>query len=138
MQNYGFAKTIINKNNKKTKNEVMWNGDYNGNIANIEVNMNDNGNRELIKMQLDNNDILNMLGVQPINIPLEQRLQSDFLDAKATNTAEFALLKLKYIVSITPEADIQKIKVASSTTHKVDGLLQFIPRFQTIEKVGQY
>ena len=81
MQNYGFAKTIINKNNKKTKNEVMWNGDYNGNIANIEVNMNDNGNREIIKMQLDNNDILNMLGVQPINIPLEQRLQSDFLDA---------------------------------------------------------
>ena len=81
MQNYGFAKTIINKNNKKTKNEIMWNGDYNGNIANIEVNMNDNGNREIIKMQLDNNDILNMLGVQPINIPLEQRLQSDFLDA---------------------------------------------------------
>ena len=81
MQNYGFAKTIINKNNKKTKNEIMWNGDYNGNIANIEVNMNDNGNREIIKMQLDNNDILNMLGVQPINIPLEQRLQTDFLDA---------------------------------------------------------
>jgi hypothetical protein len=80
MQNYGFAKTIINKNNKKTKNEIMWNGDYNGNIANIEVNMNDNGNKEIIKMQLDNNDILNMLGVQPINMPLEQRLQTDFLD----------------------------------------------------------
>ena len=80
MQNFGFAKTIINKNNKKTKNEIMWNGDYNGNIANIEVNMNDNGHREIVKMKLDNNDILNILGVQPINIPLEQRLQTDFLD----------------------------------------------------------
>lgn len=80
MQNYGFAKTIINKNNKKTKNEIMWNGNYNGNIANIEVNMNDNGIKEIVKMQLNNNDILNILGVQPINIPLEQRLQNDFLD----------------------------------------------------------
>jgi len=80
MQNYGFAKTIINKNNKKTKNEIMWNGDYNGNIANIEVNMNDNGIKEIVKMQLNNNDILNILGVQPINIPLEQRLQNDFLN----------------------------------------------------------
>ena len=80
MQNYGFAKTVINKNNKKTKNEIMWNGDYNGNIANIEVNINDNGNEKIVKMQLDNNDILHMLGVQPINIPLEQRLQTDFLD----------------------------------------------------------
>jgi len=80
MQNFGFAKTIINKNNKKTKNEIMWNGDYNGNIANIEVNMNDNGHREIVKMKLDNNDILNILGVQPINISLEQRLQTDFLD----------------------------------------------------------
>ena len=80
MQNYGFAKTVINKNNKKTKNEIMWNGDYNGNIANIEVNINDNGNEKIVKMQLDNNDILHMLGVQPINIPLEQRLQNDFLD----------------------------------------------------------
>ena len=79
MQNYGFAKTIINKNNKKTKNEIMWNSDYNGNIANIEVNMNDNGNKETVKMKLDNNDILNILGINPIDIPLEQRLQTDFL-----------------------------------------------------------
>ena len=48
------------------------------------------------------------------------------------------MTKLKYIVATTPEEDIQKIKVAASTTHKVDGLLQFLPRLQTIEKVGQY
>ena len=45
---------------------------------------------------------------------------------------------VKYIVTTTPEEDIQKIKIASSTTNKVDGLLQFIPRLQTIEKIGQY
>lgn len=64
--------------------------------------------------------------------------QSDFLDSKATNTAEFALLKMKYIVATTPEEEIQKIKSAAFTTNKVEGLLQFIPRIQTIEKVGQY
>jgi hypothetical protein len=96
MQNYGFAKTIINKNNKKTKNEIMWNGDYNGHIANIEVNMNDNGNREIVKMKLDNNDILNMLGVQPINIPLEERLQNDFLDEHSFQSLDN---RIKYLNS---------------------------------------
>ena len=45
---------------------------------------------------------------------------------------------MKYLVSSTPEEDIKKIKTDALVTTKIDGLLQFIPRFQTIEKIGEY
>lgn len=99
-------------------------------IYKIEVLIKTNSNYNQVLIY---NEVRALPGVVVVTVQ-----QSDFLDNKATNVAEFALLKLKYIVSSTPEEDIQKIKVAASTTHKVDGLLQFLPRLQTIEKVGQY
>ena len=81
IKNYGFTKTYTRDNNDKNiKNEIKWIGDYDGNKANIELDINDNGNRELVRMQLDNNDIMELLGIQPIQIPLVQRLTNDFLD----------------------------------------------------------
>jgi hypothetical protein len=79
------------------------------------------------------NEVRALTGVVVVTVQ-----QSDFLDSKATNAAEFSLLKLKYIVSSTPEEDIKKIKAEALSTNKVEGLLQFIPRLQTIEKVGEY
>lgn len=78
MKNYGFAKTYINTNNNKITNEIKWIGDYDGNNANIELNINDNGNKKLVNIQLDNNDIMKILGIQPIQIPLDRRLKNDF------------------------------------------------------------
>jgi hypothetical protein len=62
--------------------------------------------------------------------------QSDFLDSKATNQYEYSLLKIKYLVSSTPEEDINKIKVNSVKT--IPGLVSFVPRLNTIEKKGSY
>jgi hypothetical protein len=80
IQNYGFTKTLIKNNNKKVKNEIMWNGDYDGNKANIHLDINDNGAKDHISMQLDNEDLMNILGIQPVEVPLEERLSVDFLD----------------------------------------------------------
>ncbi len=62
--------------------------------------------------------------------------QSDFLDSKATNQYEYSLLKMKYLVTSTPEEDINKIKTNSVKT--IPGLVSFIPRLNTIEKKGSY
>jgi len=80
IQNYGFTKTIVKDNNGKSKNEIQWVGDYDGNIANIDIDFDNNGNKDVIHMQLDNNDLRDLLGIQPINTPIEQRLVNDFLD----------------------------------------------------------
>lgn len=61
---------------------------------------------------------------------------SDFLNNKATDNYEYSLLKMKYIVSSTPEKDIQQIKIRAQK--EIQGLLQFIPRMNTIEKKGAY
>jgi hypothetical protein len=79
IQNYGFTKTVIKDNNHKSNNEFEWIGDYNGNIANIQLNMNDNGEQQQINMKLDNDDLLNMLKIQPNELTLENRLSRDFL-----------------------------------------------------------
>lgn len=99
-------------------------------IYKIEVLIKTNSNYNQVLIY---NEVRALPGVVVVTVQ-----QSDFLDNKATNTSEFALLKIKYIVLSTPQDDIQKIKNSAFTTNKVDGLLQFVPRLQTIEKVGQY
>ena len=79
IQNYGFTKTLIKNNDRKIKNEIKWVGDYDGTIANIQLDINDNGNKEFMNIKLDNNDLKYLLGVQPVEIPLDQRLYNDFL-----------------------------------------------------------
>jgi hypothetical protein len=74
----GFTKTSIEQNNKKTKNEIKWTGDYDGKMANLHVAINDDGHKENLSMELDNNDLMQMLGIQPVNISLEDRLTNDF------------------------------------------------------------
>jgi hypothetical protein len=96
IQNYGFTKTYIKDNNKKVKNELQWIGDYDGNNANVKLDINDNGIKKVVSMQLDNNDLMNILGIQPIQKPLEQRLTNDFLDESYTPiTLEGVLTKRK-------------------------------------------
>jgi hypothetical protein len=79
IQNYGFTKTLINNNNKLLNNEIKWEGNYDGSKANIYVDINENGKKEIIKMKLDNNDIEDLLGIPSVEIPLEERLKNDFL-----------------------------------------------------------
>jgi hypothetical protein len=112
---------MINLNN--ILNEIL-------SIYKIDVLIKTNSNYNQVLIY---NEVRALPGVVVVTVQ-----QSDFLDSKATNSAEFALLKIKYIVATTPEEEIQKIKTSAFTTNKVDGLLQFIPRIQTIEKVGQY
>lgn len=94
IQNYGFTKTLIHDNGNNINNEIQWTGNYDGKIANIDVDINDNGNREFINMQLNNNDLRQLFGIQPVDISLEQRLKNDFLYNKPI-TLEGALVKRK-------------------------------------------
>lgn len=94
IQNYGFTKTLIQDNQQNLHNEIQWQGDYDGKIANIDVDINNNGNREFVSMQLNNNDLRQIFGIQPVEVPLEKRLMNDFLSHKPI-TLEGALIKRK-------------------------------------------
>jgi hypothetical protein len=64
--------------------------------------------------------------------------QSDFLNRKATEQYEYSLLKLKYIGRGDAKSSIKEIGINAVTKNRVPGLLQFIPRYDTITKVGSY
>jgi hypothetical protein len=79
------------------------------------------------------NEIRALNGVVVVTIE-----QSDFLDAKATDKYEYSLLKIKYIGRGDAKTSIKEIGIDAVTKNKVPGLLQFIPRYNTIIKVGSY
>ena len=61
IQNYGFAKTIILNDKHDIHNEIKWQGDS-----------------EFVSMKLDNNDLRQLFGIQPVEMSLEKRIMNDF------------------------------------------------------------
>ena len=78
VQNYGFTKTYLKENDKQRENEIKWIGNYDGKDVNLQLDINDNGNNQVMNIQLDNNDIMRLLSEQPIETPLPTRLINDF------------------------------------------------------------
>ena len=79
IQNYGFTKTLIKENNHYNK-IVKWNGEYDGKFANINIAINNNNKQKIINIQLTNDEIMDILKIQPVEIPLETRLSQHFLN----------------------------------------------------------
>ena len=79
------------------------------------------------------NEIRALEGVVVVTIE-----QSDFLNTKKTPQYEYSLLKIKYIGRGDAKSSIKDIGINAVTKNKVPGLLQFIPRYNTIIKVGSY
>jgi hypothetical protein len=79
------------------------------------------------------NEIRALNGVVVVTIE-----QSDFLDNKANDKYEYSLLKMKYIGRGDAKTSVKEIGIDAVTKNKIPGLLQFIPRYNTIVKVGSY
>ena len=78
IKNQGITKTIIHDNNRNHVNQINWDADYDGNIANISVNTNTNGKRNHFDVSLDNQDLANILNIQSVDMPIDKRLKMDF------------------------------------------------------------
>ena len=78
-QNYGFTKTLIRDNNCNILQHNMFklNEDDDGNIANINISI--NNNEEFV---ITNNELTNILNIQPVEISLDKRLITQFLPHK--------------------------------------------------------
>jgi hypothetical protein len=74
----GVTQTILHNNNKNHFNQINWDADYDGNIANISVNSNINGKRDRFNITLDNEDLADILNIPSVNMPIDKRLELDF------------------------------------------------------------
>jgi hypothetical protein len=76
-QNYGVTKTFI-QDNILQHNIFNLNEDYDGNISNINISINNN-NEEFF---ITNNKLTNILKIQPVEMLLDKRLIKQFLPHK--------------------------------------------------------
>jgi len=79
------------------------------------------------------NEIRALEGVVVVTV-----VQSDFLNRKRTPQYEYSLIKIKYIGKNDAKTSIKQIGIDAVTKNRIPGLLQFIPRYNTIIKVKSY
>ena len=82
IKNRGSTKTIIHDNNKNKVNVIKWDADYDGNEANISLDLNNNKKSEHYNIKLDNNDLANILNINSVKTPIHKRLKNDFKKVK--------------------------------------------------------
>jgi len=78
IKNKGKMKTIIHKNHHNKVREVEWDADYDGNKANINIDLNNGHHDKHYQLQLDNDNLAELLNIPSVNMPLEKRLLRDF------------------------------------------------------------
>jgi len=101
IKNVGLTKTFVYDNNKhKEINELNWDAKYDGNIANISITSNNEGDKKQYEFILDNEALENILNIPTVNIPLEKRLKMDF---KRNRISESNIKRVKFNNTRTPK-----------------------------------
>jgi hypothetical protein len=78
IQNQGVMKTLLHNRGHNSINQIGWNADYDGNMANVSLGINNNGKMGQYQFQLDNQDLEDLLSIPSVNRSLDQRLLRDF------------------------------------------------------------
>ena len=74
VRNRGTTKTIIHNNRHNDVSEINWDADYDGDFANISLDLNQNGKTNHYDVKLDNEDLANILNIPSVNLPIHNRL----------------------------------------------------------------
>lgn len=81
-QSYGMIKTkLYKKKGSKTQKKqykMAWNGDYDGDKANIIIDIDNNGNKQKENITLNNEELMSMFNYPVHPMSLETRLTNDF------------------------------------------------------------
>lgn len=131
IKNRGLTQTLVHNNGNNRFNQIDWDADYDGNIANISVTSNTDGNKKHFDVSLDNQDLASILNVPSINMPLDKRLHNDFITPTfrhdpsvyhiELHTPEFQPKKPSYMVeepitSSDSKSDLQELIRSSKPT----------------------
>jgi len=110
IKNKGTTKTIIHNNNKNYVNEIDWDADYDGEIAKISLNVNDNGKIKHFDTKMNNDELAEILNIPSVNTPIDKRLYDDFL-GKSTKKLDNNNMVLIYKI---PKNTKKKVKFIDS------------------------
>ena len=82
--NSGSTQSVLINNGKAKTSGVKWNANYNGDIANVDLKLNDNGREKQFKVEMTNDELENLADMlvmpRPVSKPIHNRLLEDFDD----------------------------------------------------------
>lgn len=97
--NKGITKTALMRSvgnkNEIMKNVISWDANYDGNLANLSVNIDDNGNKKHLDIELTNDELLKLLSIPSENKPLDKRLLLDFSEMENREELNLPILLRK-------------------------------------------
>jgi hypothetical protein len=88
----GITKTIIHNNNKNYSSELNWDADYDGEKANISLDMDENGKKGHMEFKMNSDELAELLNIPSDNVMLDKRLYNDFLGKHPKS--EFNIIEL--------------------------------------------
>jgi hypothetical protein len=103
IKNRGMTKTIVHNNNRNTINETNWDADYDGDVANVSLDLTKNGRNKHLDFKFTNDDLANMLSIPSVNQPIHKRLKMDF--RKPESSFEKIFLELEPESSSDSDSD---------------------------------
>jgi len=89
----GVTKTLIHNNNKNYINELNWDADYDGEKANISLDIDENGTKGHLNMKMNNDELAELLNIPSESSMLDERLYNDFLSNHPTN--EYKIIEIE-------------------------------------------
>jgi hypothetical protein len=96
IKNRGMTKTIIHNNNRNTINETNWDADYDGDVANVSLDLIKNGRNKHLDFKFTNADLANLLTIPSVNKPIHKRVKMDFKKPKSSFDKIFLELEPDY------------------------------------------
>ena len=79
LKSTGSATTFVDQDGERHMNKTNWDVDYDGKLADIQLDMTTDGEKDNINVVLDNKDLAKIFNVPSVKKPLEERLYDDFL-----------------------------------------------------------
>jgi hypothetical protein len=118
IKSYGVSNNFIKRsdNDDLYINKLKWVGKYDGKKADIDLDINNNGEKQHYDIELDNDEIKRLLNVHSIDKPLEDRLLEDYLSKPTEQIDE--LISYKLPTSVSASASKSKSKSRSSAKSK--------------------
>jgi hypothetical protein len=95
----GITKTLIHNNNKNYINELNWDADYDGEKANISLDIDENGTKGHINMKMNNDELAELLNIPSESTMLDERLYNDFFRNSPNN--EYKIIEIEELPKST-------------------------------------
>lgn len=115
----GTAKLYLQKNGDRRSSNINWNVDYDGEVADIDLDVTLDGEKDRFNIVLDNDDLTEILHTQSVKKPLEKRLYDDFLIDRKVYKLEPK--RRRHVVTMKRRRPIKiiKLKKKRSTKKKI-------------------